>query len=274
MKIEIRKSSSIIGEILTDGHSPLKVLGDDFNTYIVKNDKGQKPPFFLLNECIASSFLNIWNLHSPSTCLMEVDKGLVEELENLSIAHKSIYYDNKCFASQHIPNAVDLNGLVTTIDKKAYNKIINPLEFLRLALFDTWIENDDRKPTNYNLLLATEGSKLRVVPIDHAYILNSIGYEHLNPTTYFPISNEHLLVSDFGRMIKHYYPTNEKFIKESEQYFYICTEQCAQQFDTLVEELSIHFNFEVEYMKPLKEYLFHKDRNRRVFEEFVYRLTQ
>ena len=112
MKFEVKKSSSIIGEIRTDGHSPLMVLGNDFNTYVVKNDKAQKPPFYLLNECIASAFLAIWDLPAATTCLMELDKSLIVELDNLSPVHKPVFYDNLCFASRFISNTIDLNEIL------------------------------------------------------------------------------------------------------------------------------------------------------------------
>ncbi len=274
MRFEVKHVSSILKEIRTDGHSPLKVLADDFNIYVIKNDKGHIPPLYLLNECIASVFLHEWELPSPDTCLMKVDKSLVSELTELSEYHKPLYYDNLCFGSRLIENTSDLNEIITTIDKAFYNKIINPLDFLRIALFDTWVENDDRKPTNYNLILASEENKFRVIPIDQAYIFNSDGYNHLNPEQYFPIANDHLLVSDFGKMIKKYYTVDKTFLDESKHYFYLCTKRCEEHFDALVGELSVLFNFELTYTERLKKYLFNKARNERVFEEFVIRLRQ
>jgi hypothetical protein len=54
--IEGIHTNSIFKELPTEGHSPLLVLGSDFEMYVAKNDKGKEPPFALINEFISSYF--------------------------------------------------------------------------------------------------------------------------------------------------------------------------------------------------------------------------
>lgn len=56
MIIEGIHTNSIFKELPTEGHSPLLVLGSDFEMYVAKNDKGKEPPFALINEFISSYF--------------------------------------------------------------------------------------------------------------------------------------------------------------------------------------------------------------------------
>jgi hypothetical protein len=54
MILENIHTNTIIKELRTEGHSPLLVLGSDYEMYVGKNDRGKEPPFALINECLAS----------------------------------------------------------------------------------------------------------------------------------------------------------------------------------------------------------------------------
>ena len=53
---------------------------------------------------------------------------------------------------------------------------------LKIALFDILVENDDRKPTNNNIIVQVVDKKYYFNAIDHAYVFNSLNYENLNPS--------------------------------------------------------------------------------------------
>lgn len=243
--------------------------------YVAKNDKGKEPPFALINECVASYCLKEWKISSPITKLITITAGLLKAQDNLSVNHKPHYYQIPCFGSKFVENSVDLSTLLITDKKKAYSKIANPLAVFRITLFDTWVENDDRKPTNYNLILKPNKSKFNVLPIDHAFIFSTMSYKDLNPDYGVSVSvNDHLLVSDLGYLVKKYTSIDTDFIQKDKEYFYLCVENCKKNFDDFLNQLATFYNIDSVSVKKLKAFLFSEERNHQVFKEYVFRLQQ
>lgn len=249
------------------------VVGHDFKKYIAKNSKGQEPPLTLINETLANFLLNNWSLPVPGFTFIEISRELLNS-EELSQYHKHIYYDIPAFGSAYLEPFIDLNDFVFPLGKVFYNKIHNPIDFFRITLFDTWIENDDRKPTNYNLIFSVSNDKFTIVPIDHAYVFSTLNYIDLNPDEFFPSANEHLLVSDFVSMMKKHTKIDEAFIRNEKQYFYLCINKCEQSIDDFFTHLHNFTKISDESVSKIKEFLFNNNRNKKVFDEYIYRLKQ
>lgn len=142
-------------------------------------------------------------------------------------------------------------------------------------MFDTWVENDDRKPTNYNLIFEPTDKKFTVIPIDNAFIFSTQSYEHLNPNYGASVSvNDHLLVSELGLLVKKFTTIDKSFVNNERDYFYLCIERCKQNFDSFIKEIRVYYSLDDNSVSKIKEFLFNEDRNNKVFEEYVYRLKQ
>lgn len=250
-------------------------MGSDYEMYVAKNDKGKEPPSALINECLAAYCFNSWQITAPNVKLINIAKGLMSAQVNLSNNHRPHYYDMPCFGSKFIKNSVDVNALLVTDKKKAYNKILNPLDVFHITLFDTWVENDDRKPTNYNLILEPNVNKFRVIPIDNAFIFSTMSYHDLNPDYGVSVSvNDHLLISELGHLIKKHTTIDDNFINNEREYFYLCLERSEQGFDDFMNQVSGIYTIDADSVKSLKSFLFNEERNTKVFDEYVYRLRQ
>ena len=275
MILESIHTNSILREFPTEGHSPLLVLGSDYEMYVAKNDKGKEPPFALINECLAAHCLNRWQIATPNLKLVNIAKELIIAQDNLSNNHRSHYYDVPCFGSKFVKNSVDVNALLVTDKKKAYSKILNPLDIFHITLFDTWVENDDRKPTNYNLILEPNVNKFRILPIDNAFIFSTMSYQYLNPDYGVSVSvNDHLLVSELGHLIKKNTTIDDNFINNEREYFYLCLERSEQGFDDFMNQVAGFYTIDADSISNLKSFLFNEERNNNVFDEYVYRLKQ
>jgi hypothetical protein len=274
VNIESIHTNTILQEFKTEGHSPLLVLGSDYEMYVAKNDKAKEPAYALINEFFAAYCLEHWRIESPFVKLIDLHTDLIKLQDDLSSNHKPHYYHIPCFGSKYIKNAIDINDLLITDNKKAYNKIHNPLDIFHITLFDTWVENDDRKPTNYNLILKPNGNKYKVIPIDNAFIFSTMSYQDLNPEYVSVSVNDHLLVSELGHLIKTYTRIDDDFIKNEREYFYLCLERCEQGFDEFMKQLITVYGISDDSISSLKEFLFNKERNTKVFDEYVYRLGQ
>lgn len=271
-KLQHIHATSIRQEIKTSGHSPLLVTGSDFELYVAKNDKGQESSIHLINEIFAKYFLGLWNLPSPDCSLITIDKELIKS-ESLSDNHKLHFYNKPTFGSKWVENALDLNDFGISHDLKTFNQYLNPLEFLRIALFDEWLENDDRKPSNYNLILESQSKKYRILPIDHAFIFSTMNHKDLNPNLYIPKGNDHLLVSELGNLIKSKTLIDQQLINREEEYFYICLEKCEKHFNSIIDEITPYYPISSENVGFVKSFIFDSVRNKKVFQEHIYRLT-
>lgn len=275
MILESIHANAIIREIKTDGHSPLLIIGSDYEMYVAKNDKGKIPPISLINECLASYLLNCFAIKIPASKIININKELVGFKQGLTTNHRNYYYETPCFGSKLIKNSIDINDFILTDKKKTYNKLVNPLDVFHITLFDTWVENDDRKPTNYNLILEPTNKKFTVMPIDNAFIFSTQSYEHLNPVFGASVSvNDHLLVSELGFLVKRFTTIDRDFVNSEKDYFYLCLERCEQNFDVFIREIRAYYAIDDNSVESIKRFLFNEGRNNKVFEEYVYRLKQ
>lgn len=99
-------------------------------------------------------------------------------------------------------------------DKYQFNKIENPADLIKIAIFDLWVDNADRgRPFdsgyNYNLLITEENDKEKIVAMNHAFIFgghNPIGNFYANA----PVNGSHKLHTT------PYYKSIIRYIREDE----------------------------------------------------------
>src|SRR5690606_4476676 len=265
------QATSIIAEINTDGHSPLKITANDFNIYVAKNGKGHIPSIYLINELIADYFLRLWDLPVADSNLVNIPIALIQA-EKLSNNHRIGFYETPCFASRWVENSIDVNDFLVSHNKKTYNKFLNPNDFLRISLFDEWLENDDRKPTNYNLILEPISKKYKIIHIDHAFIFGTMNYRYLDPNGYVPRANDHLMASEMGALIRGQKLINEQVINNEREYFYLCLERCLENFEAIFNQITTFYPLDEDDIQSIKSFIFNHARNQKVFDEYVYRI--
>jgi len=176
---------SIQREYDTRGHAPLKVLCHDGKHYVAKNAGPHVPPCILMSEFLGHFLLRAWGLPTPSAAIINLSPDYVDLYKNsapdrLSRRHVPRHYARPCFGSRIVENAVEVGPLQQTRRTDMWKRTDNFLDLLLLTLFDIWIENDDRKPTNPNLLLKPlSKQRHRWMAIDHAFCFSSMNYGDL-----------------------------------------------------------------------------------------------
>jgi len=94
----------------------------------------------------------------------------IEKLEKRQSQHQ---FDTICFGSKVRHDVYDCTPYFLN-SKEALSGIGLKVDFLRIALFDIWMANDDRTPNNPNLLISLDsGKQKRFVAIDHAATFNT-----------------------------------------------------------------------------------------------------
>jgi hypothetical protein len=82
------------------------------------------------------------------------------------------------------------------------------------------------------------------------------------------------LVSELAYLFKKNTQINDDFISQEKQYFYFCVQKCAETVDNFIAELINFIDLSNENVSKIKDFLFHKERNKKVFEEYIFRLKQ
>ena len=166
---QIRSIQPIIEKYDTRGSSPILVMGDDLNQWVCKYNDLNK----LFNELLASEFAKLWHINIPECALVEIDydRHIVPFGDKKGLERR--FFERECFGSRFLNNALDVNQSIF-IDKNIVRKIKNKEDFLKIALFDIWLANEDRNAGNYNLLLqSVKGGYMLLYIIDNTYIFNS-----------------------------------------------------------------------------------------------------
>lgn len=265
--LQYRKAISIIKEITTEGHSPLLVLADDYEKYIIKTTRGRHPDFYLINEFLCHQFLNLWNIPSPDIIAVFVDKSILPG--NLSNFNKPSYFDNICFGSKFIESAYELNEFISTPKSKDFKKIKNVEVLYLIALFDIWVENDDRKPTNNNILLSPS---LNLVAIDNAFVFSSMSYEDLNADFVSSSYNDTILHSPIGQSLINKVKPDNEWLNDIKDNFYLCIENCKHNYIGILGTIPEELGFVPALSNKIFDFLFNEQRNEQVFTEFISRL--
>ncbi|WP_338792013.1 HipA family kinase [Bernardetia sp. MNP-M8] len=258
-------------EFSTSGHSPFLATCNDAKKYVVKHDRGKE--LCIINEFLACFLLEHFNLPFSNYALVNVDDLVIQNSSIISPKNKKLsYYKSLCFGSEFLKNAVDINNFGLDYGKSFFDKLDNPLDILRIALFDIWVGNDDRKPTNYNMLLVENSKKYKAVPIDHSFIFETLSHSFLNPDFFEGKINDHLLEANFGYLVKKQFEINERFIESEENYFLVSLAACQKHFSNFASKLQNQFHFSDKDITKISLFLFDETRNRKVFEEYKFHL--
>lgn len=176
--IPVINTELLLEEIETDGHAPLKFLCDNDKIYYCKylNAINRSELNFLAYEMVASHLLNELSIPTPQVALIKIAPNTLNQ--------KKIHFNrrlregNICFGSLEINPAQELQS-IQSFSKYEYNKLINPYDVVKIAMFDLWVNNIDRgrhfdDGINYNLLIASENNRQKIYAFDNAFIFGGV----------------------------------------------------------------------------------------------------
>ncbi len=163
----------------TDGHAPLKFLCDDGNVYYCKYrtafDKLEIN--CLAYEFVCSALLKKLNIPRPTTEIITIGNGSLD-VKRIK-KNWRLREGNSCFGSKEVKDSYVLNDFSIIESKKDFNRLLNPTDVIRIAIFDLWVDNVDRGRVledghNYNLLVEQVGKKERILAFDHGFTFGGI----------------------------------------------------------------------------------------------------
>lgn len=248
----------------TAGSSPALVTCNDRRDWVCKYDRS---PLNLFNEFIAAKFAEIWGLMVPEIAFINVKRDHIP----LDIFPQLQYdsFEKECFGSLYLENSkeIDLSTVSLFNDKKFRDKVGNKDDFLKIALFDIWLANEDRNHNNFNLLLHASAEKVNFFyAIDHVNIFNSsfLNYGISELTEDDSIIKTELAKILFGKRRK-FFETIDNLV----EFFYICIKLCEDELDNILALVPDSWNLDLEDLKAkIIRNLFTEDWNANCINNF------
>lgn len=268
-QIDVQK---IITEKTTIGSSPLQVFADDMNYYYTKTTTPQVPRVELINELICAYFAQCWDLKVPNFALSTISDTVIEnyisENGNLSNRYKPTSFgDNLFFASQIIEPVTELERYILPNQQglKVFNK---PQDLIKIGVFDYWIGNKDRQPSNPNILIGEFGKKFEFRPIDHAAAFAYLtDYKQVKDILLSIEPKNNILSSPIVRYITNFVSAETYAGLKKE--ILCCIEVVLQSIDFIFEQVPTSWGFSKKQKAHLKQFLADKERNERIVNSYL-----
>ncbi|MEQ8908767.1 MAG: hypothetical protein RIC95_06220 [Vicingaceae bacterium] len=255
---------SIEKQYQTDGHAPYLVLTEDFEKYVLKTPRYTLDKASIQREIICHFFLQSWNISTPSIALLSIENKLLKN----GISNSDLLPFH--FGSKHLENSIDAQKMFGLSKKVNRKQIHNLNDIFKIAYFDIWTSNGDRKPSNQNLLFSPSGNKLILTAIDHAATFESIAFKDLNPKWGANFSdNDSILYLDYVKYLlpkkKHLNTWQKEFLDKT----YLCIEYVKHNFDEILAKIPVELRLSESESESLKRYLFNEERIQKVKETFI-----
>jgi hypothetical protein len=259
---------SIIHKYKTDGHSPYLVLTNGFHRYVLKTPNNVYDRHSILKEFLCTQLLHVWQISTPRIASLAISPVLTDT--DFIAQDKRFNLSSVFFGSEFIEDSVDLQNFITASGKVALRKIHNANDLILISLFDIWTENDDRKPSNNNLLLYPEGKSMKLIPIDHAATFSSLEFSSLQCDELSFSDNDSILYCPLGKEVIRRANQAGDLLTWTREMFYLCTDNVATHFELICRNMPLEFSLSKEEIANLRAFLLNPDRNKKVFEQFTY----
>ncbi len=253
---------------------PLELMANDGEIYFAKTLFRQHPPFEdLINEILCHYLLRVWDIYVPDAAVISIRREVLTSYSQYDMIDKR-YLQSKIeklhfFAAKKLEAVHEYNrhNLIMK-NKRDFNKFSRPLDFIKIAVFDNWIANKDRRVSNPNLLLQEVAGRFRFVPIDHvqAFACQS-NYKALNPAVMNIFPAHTLLVSGMLKSICNFADPTE--ILNLEQSIVAAMDQSLSLLDDIFKQIPAEFGLSKAGKEKVREVLTDKVRNARLSKIYV-----
>lgn len=262
------KTELLLEETKTTGHAPLKFICNDNHLYYCKYlvDFDPNEINCLAYEIVSHYLLKALHIPTPDIALVQVSVGTLDKSK--IIKNRRLRVNHICFGSKGIDPSEEINEFETCSSKRDYNRIINPEDVVKIALFDLWINNIDRgrfinPGFNYNLLAVRFGNKRKILAFDHAFVFGGVQQIGIFNSK-MPFENQGKFhQSDFYKSFISYMP-EEEIIEIVDNFIPLLKISHKELIDTVVFQLTDIWKLTPNLADRILEYLFCAERIEKV----------
>lgn len=250
---------------------PFVVTCDDGDMYMAKSMFKKHPPFEdLINEILGVYFLSIMGVNTIKSSLIKIPQEVFDTFrlsgEKYDKNYENFNFDNMLFfGSLYQLTTTELELYNTNLKNKFdYNKYLNPINFIKIGVFDYWFGNMDRKIKNPNILLeVSDDGKFIFLPIDHTQAFaNQSNYKHLRLALMSSPQPSNILASRMSKSILKF--ANSNILRKLDVSIFKSFKEVIDNIDFIFEQIPSSFGLSKEGKKKIKEILSNEERNKSV----------
>jgi len=246
---------------------PLQVLCDDNEVYVIKSMFKAQPPFEdLINEVLCNYFFQCWDIPVPEHAIVVFNNILVEQYldEGNTINKKYTDFDfnnHYFYGTKFLQSTTEIDLYNLSLkDKWDYNKYQNPIDLLKIGVFDKWIGNLDRRFDNPNILIDTSDERFRFIPIDNTQAFAcQKAYKVLNMAVMDTVNNKSILSTPISKSIANF--ADSKIYSKLANEIAENIESTIDLIEPIFENVPPSFGLSKPGKKRIKEILSDKERN-------------
>ncbi|MBY0476906.1 MAG: hypothetical protein K2Q24_04615 [Chitinophagaceae bacterium] len=218
---------------------PVKVLANNFESYICKYNRISTVAYRLYKEWIIAKFAVFYEIATPQIELLQVRKEDITSELGIPAGHFNV----PCFASKLLDGSTEIDKHNVLQLTKASNVKQLRFDLLKLAFFDIWVANEDRNHNNYNLLMNVYDGKYNFYAIDHAACFNhgELREDKLTALTF----EETLIYSELGHeLFKSRWLRTVFDAKKFRDSCYLYRQACMQNMDIILSSIPEQWNID------------------------------
>lgn len=250
---------------------PFFVLCDDGELYIAKSMFKPSPPISdLVNEILGVYFLQIMQVSVIEPAIIKIPQEVFETFklsgEKYENKYDKLAFDKVLFfGSTNLATTTELDLYnISLKNKYEYNKYINPLDFIKIGVFDYWIGNMDRKDNNSNILIDESlDGKFKFLPIDHTYTFaHQSNYKAIRLELMSHPHSRTILKTPMSKSILNF--ADSKIISNLHNTIFEGFNDVIQNIDFVFGQVPSSFGLSKAGKKKIKDILSDKNRNKEV----------
>lgn len=265
--LQVINTELLLEEIKTDGHAPLKFFCSSNNIYYCKylNSYSKLEFNCLAYEVISNFLLNQLHIPTPKIALVKISNDTLDKTKIKF--NRRLKEGNICFGSKEVKLAQELQA-IQDFTKVDFNRLINPEDIIKIAIFDLWVDNTDRgrffdDGINYNLLIESIGSKQRIIAFDNAFIFGGVkNIGIFNPLTAITTANKLVETPFYRSIVKHIDVNN--FNQIVNNFIPLLTENYSQKLNHVMAQLPLEWELTRNLSERINNYLSNQEHINRI----------
>lgn len=162
-------------DVFDTGDRPIKVLAGDGKAYLIKHTIKEGMQSNVIREWICYQLFHHLKVSIPKATLLSFEPMLFQkELKPLT----GRFSDQIVFATQWLQARDIKDDFYSGISRRKVS-IRNPTELAKILIMDLWLKNNDRQPSNLNMII----SNRKIYAIDHAATFDQEPFSRLADPT-------------------------------------------------------------------------------------------